>query len=138
MSKNVLLVTTVPADDARLREAVRDVDGGEIRVVAPAAKVGRLAWLANDEDQARRQATEAAEQTADALAGDANVTIDRTSHDTEAAESIHDALRNFDADEIVVVTSPDDRATWLEDETVRASLDDTGLPVRRIQLTPQT
>jgi hypothetical protein len=133
MSKNVLVVTTVPADDLRLRDAIGDA--GEVRIVAPAAKVGKLAWLANDEDDARREAVQAAERTADALAGTANVTIDRTSHDTEPAESIHDALRNFDADEIVVVTSPGDQATWLEDETVRAAMDDTGLPVRRIQLT---
>lgn len=132
MSKNVLVVTTVPADDARLRDAIGGA--GEVRIVAPAAKVGRLAWLANDEDDARREAEQAAERTADALAGTTNVTIDRTSHDTEPAESIADALRNFDADEIVVVTSPDEQSTWLEDETVRAAMDSTGLPVRQIQL----
>ena len=130
MSKNVLVVTTVPADDARLREAIGDA--GEVRIVAPAAKVGKLAWLANDEDAARREATAAADRTADALAGQANVTIDRTSHDTNAADSIDDALRNFDADEIVVVT--DEHSTWLEDETARAAIDGTGLPVRQIQL----
>ena len=132
MSKNVLVVTTIPADDSRLREAVGAA--GEVRIVAPAAKVGKLDWLANDEDEARREAAQAAVRTADALVGTANVTIDRTSHDTAPAESIADALRNFDADEIVVVTSPDDQATWLEDETVRAAMDSTGLPVRHIQL----
>ena len=74
---------------------------------------------------------QAADRTADALAGTANVTIDRTSHQTDPAEEIADALRNFDADEIVVVTSRDEQATWLEDETVRAAMDRTGLPVRR-------
>ena len=133
MSKNVLVVTTVSADDSRLRDAIGDAD--EIRIVAPATNVGKLAWLANDEDDARREAVQAAEGTADALAGTANVTIDRTSHDTEAAESIADALRNFDADEIVVVTSPDEQATWLEDETVHAAMNGTGLPVRRLELT---
>jgi hypothetical protein len=132
MSKNVLVVTTVPADDPSLRDAIGDAR--EVRIVAPAAKVGKLDWLANDEDNARREAAQAAERTADALAGSANVTIDRTSHDTDAVESIHDALRNFDADEIVVVTSADEQSTWLEDETVRAAMDSTGLPVRRIQL----
>jgi len=132
MGKNVLVVTTVPADDARLREAVGDA--GEVRVVAPAAKVGRLDWLTNAEDDARREASDSAERTADSLAGSSNVTIDRTSHDTDPAQSIEDALRNFDADEIVVVTSPDEQSTWLEDETARAAIDSTGLPVRQIQL----
>ena len=128
MSKNVLVVTTVPADDTRLRDAIGDA--GEVRIVAPAAKVGKLDWLTNAEDDARGEATQAADQTADALRG--NVTIDRTSHDTNAADSIEDALRNFDADEIVVVTDRD--STWLEDETARAAMDSTGLPVRQIEL----
>src|SRR3954468_21257665 len=103
MSKNVLVVTTVPADDPSLRDAIGDA--GEVRIVAPAAKVGKLDWLAKDEDKARREAAQAAARTAEGPAGAANVTTARTSHDTDAVESIHDALRNFDADEIVVVTS---------------------------------
>jgi hypothetical protein len=130
MSKNVLVVTTVPADDPRLRDAIGDA--GEVRIIAPAAKVGKLDWLTNDEDGARRDAVEAADSTADALAPHAKVTIDRTSHDTNPADSINDALRNFDADEIVVVT--DEQSNWLEDETARAAMDGTGLPVREIQL----
>ncbi|HEU5212545.1 MAG TPA: hypothetical protein VFU10_07220 [Gaiellaceae bacterium] len=133
MGKNVLVVTTVPADDARLRQAIGDAD--EVRIVAPATMVSKLDWLTNAEDDARREAAQAADRTADALAGTANVTIDRTSQQPDPAGSIADALRNFDADEIVVVTSPDEQTTWLEDETVRAAMDSTGLPVRQIQLT---
>jgi hypothetical protein len=130
VSKNVLVVTTVPADDARLREAIGDA--GEVRIVAPAAKVGKLDWLTNAEDDARREAARAADTTAEGLSDQGDVTIDRTSHDTNAADSIEDALRNFDADEIVVVT--DEQSTWLEDETARAAMDSSGLPVRQIQL----
>ena len=133
MTKNVLVVTTVPADDPGLRDAIGGAPPTKL-IVAPATMVSKLAWLANDEDDARRDAVQAADRTADALAGTANVTIDRTSHETDPAEEIADALRNFDADEIVVVTSPDDQATWLEDETVRAAMDRTGLPVRHIQI----
>ncbi len=133
MGKNVLVVTTVPADDARLRQVIGDAD--EVRIVAPATRVSKLDWLTNAEDDARREAAHAADRTADALAGSANVTIDRTSHQPDPAEEIADALRNFDADEIVVVTSPEEQATWLEDGTVRAAMDSTGLPVRQIQLT---
>ena len=138
MTGNVLVVTTAPADRRDLAAELRHVVGGagEIRVLAPAAKVGVLAWLANDEDAARDEARVAADRTADALPGEANVTIDRTSHDTDAAASIADALRNFDADEIVVVTSPGEESTWLEDETVRAAVEDTGLPVRHLELPP--
>lgn len=132
--KRVLVVTTVPADESSLREAISDAD--EIRVVAPAADVSFLQWLTNDEDDARRQADKAAERVASAAGDDTKVEIDRTSESTDAAQAIRDALRDFQADEIVVVTSPGDDSTWLEDETLRAALDAHGIPVRHRELSP--
>ena len=136
MAGKILVVTTVPADGHALADRLRTAagDADDIRVLAPAAKVGVLAWLANDEDAARAEAHEAADRAAAALPGEATVTIDRTSHATDPADSIDDALRNFDADEIVVVTSPDEESPWLEDETVRAAVERTGLPVRHIEI----
>ncbi|HEY7705586.1 MAG TPA: hypothetical protein VH968_00270 [Gaiellaceae bacterium] len=130
--RKALVVTTVPADERQLRAALADAD--EIRVVAPAADVSFLEWLTNDEDDARREADEAARRVARAAEGEAS--IDRTSHDTDAAQAIEDSLREFAADEIVVVTRPGEDATWLEDETVRAALDAHGVPVRQVELSP--
>jgi hypothetical protein len=130
--KRVLVVTTVQAEESSLREAISDAD--EIRVVAPAADVSFLQWLTNDEDDARREADEAAEQVASAAGADTKVEIDRTSSSTDAAQGIRDALRDFRADEIVVLTRPGDDSTWLEDETVRAALDAHGIPVRHREL----
>ncbi|HEU6446332.1 MAG TPA: hypothetical protein VFL61_14860 [Gaiellaceae bacterium] len=128
----VLVVTTVPADEGRLREAIADAD--EIRVVAPAADVSFLEWLANDEDDARREAAEAADRVASAAPRDTRVEIDRTGENTDAPQAIEDALRSFPADEIVVLTRPGEDATWLEDETVRAAIDAHGIPVRHLEL----
>lgn len=132
--KKVLVVATVAADESQLREALADAD--EIRVVAPAADVSFLEWLTNDEDEARREAEEAAARVVSAAEGEASVMVDRTSQDTDAAQAIRDALRDFPADEIVVVTRPGDDTTWLEDETVRAALDAHGIPVRHLELSP--
>ena len=129
-----LVVTTVSADESSLREALPDAD--EIRVVAPAADVSFLEWLTNDEDEARREADEAARRVASAAGDDTRVEIDRTSVSTDAAQAIRDALRDFDADEIVVLTRPGEDSTWLEDETVRAALDAHGIPVRHRELSP--
>ena len=134
MVKRALVVTTVSAEESSLREAIPDVD--EIRVVAPAADVSFLKWLTNDEDDARREADEAAERVASAASSDTKVEIDRTSESTDAAQAIGDALRDFQADEIVVVTRPGDDSTWLEDKTVRAALDAHGVPVRHRELSP--
>ena len=129
----LLVVATVPADERQLREVTADAD--EIRVVAPAADVSFLEWLTNAEDDARREAAEAAERVASAAEGEARVEVDRTSENTDAAQAIRDALREFPADEIVVVTRPGEDATWLEDETLRAALDAPGIPVRHLELT---
>ena len=132
MGKKVLVVTTVAADESELRNQLADAD--EIRVVAPAAKISRLDWLTNAEDDARAEAEQAAEDVADAAVGEARVQVDSTSQNTDAAENVTDALRNFRADEIVVLTRPGEDATWLEDEAARKALEAHGIPVRHLEL----
>ena len=128
----VLIVATTPPDEARLREEIPE--GAEVRVVAPAAKISALDWLTNDEDDARAEAARAAEGAAAALEDDATVEVDRTSQNTDAAQDIRDALREFPADEIVVVTRPDAEQSWLEEDAVREALAAPGVPVRRVEL----
>jgi hypothetical protein len=135
--RNVLVVTTVVADEAELgRKLRRLLDDGDVtfRIVAPATKLSRLDWLTGDEDRARGEAREAAERAAGAVADDAEVRIDTTSQDTDAAQAVDDALRTYSADEIVVVTRPGEDVNWLEDEAVRASFESFGVPVRHIEL----
>ena len=132
MGKKVLVVTTVPADESELRGEFQDAE--EIRVVAPAAKMSWLGWLTNAEDDARAEAEDAAKEVAGAAAGQAHVEVDSTSQNTDAAENVADALRNFPADEIVVLTRPGEEATWLEDEAARKALEAHGIPVRHLEL----
>ena len=132
MGKKVLVVTTVAADESELRDQLADAD--EIRVVAPAAKISWLDWLTNAEDDARAEAEQAAEDVADAAGGEARVQVDSTSQNTDAAQNVADALRNFPADEIVVLTQPGEDATWLEDEAARKALEAHGIPVRHLEL----
>lgn len=137
MPKNVLVVTTVVADDVELGKQLRGLLGDEeavVRVVAPATKLSWLDWLTNDEDRARAEARDAAERTAEAIGGDAHVRIDRTSQDSDAAQAVDDALRNFPADAIVVLTRSSEDASWLEDEALRASFERFGVPVRHVAL----
>jgi hypothetical protein len=136
MGKRVLLVTTTTVADEAAREQLRSAVGeaSEVRVVSPAAKISRLDWLTNAEDDAREEAERAAETAAAAVGNGRAVAVDRTSRDTEPAASIQDALRTFEADEIVVVTRPGDETAWLEEETVRAAIEDSHLPVRRVEL----
>ena len=136
MAQNVLVVTTSAADEADLARELRGVidEGARVRVVAPAAKLSWLDWLTNDEDRARAEARQAAERTAEAIGGGAEVHIDRTSQNSDAAQDVEDALRRFPADEILVLTRPDEDASWLEEEAVRASFERFGVPVRHVTL----
>lgn len=126
-----MVATETP--DERVRERLREEipEGAEVRIVAPATEVSALGWLTNDEDDARAEAARAAEGTAEALEGEARVEVDRTSQNTDAAENVRDALREFQPDEIVVLTSPGGDG-WLEEEAVREALDASGVPVRKL------
>ena len=90
MPRNVLVVTTVVADEARLREQLRDLLENKetvVRIVAPATQLSRIDWLTGDEDRAREDARQAAERTAGAVRNDADVQIDRPSHVADAAQA---------------------------------------------------
>lgn len=131
-AKNVLVVTTAVADESELRDELAGAD--RVRVVAPAAKISRLDWLTGAEDDARAEADRAAQTAAEAALGQASVEVDPTSQNTDAAQDVEDALRTFDADEIVVVTRTGDDKTWLEDDALQKAVNESGVPVRHIEL----
>lgn len=128
----MLVVATTVADEAQLRDELADAD--EVRVVAPAAKVSRLAWLTGAEDDARAEADRAAQSVAEAAIGEAAVEVDPTSQNTDAAQDVDDALRTFHPDEVIVVTRSGEESTWLEDETLRKAVEESGVPVRHLEL----
>jgi hypothetical protein len=128
----MLVVTTTVADEQELRDELADAD--EVRVVAPAAKVSRLAWLTGAEDDARVEADRAAQSAAEAALGQAKVEVDPTSQNTDAAQDVADALRTFQPDEVVVVTRSDEESSWLEDEALRKAVEEAGVPVRHLEL----
>jgi hypothetical protein len=126
------VVTTTVAEEDDLRDALAKAD--EIRIVAPAAKVSRLAWLTGAEDDARAEADRAAQSAAEAAIGQASVEVDPTSQNTDAAQDVDDALRTFHPDEVVVVTRKGEESTWLEDEALRKAVEESGVPVRHVEL----
>src|SRR5918999_3848279 len=130
--KRMLVVTTTVAEEAELRDELTGAD--EVRVVAPAAKVSRLAWLTGAEDDARAEADRAAQSVAEAAIGEAEVEVDPTSQNTDAAQDVDDALRTFHPDEVVVVTRGGQESTWLEDDALRKAVEDSGVPVRHVEL----
>ena len=131
--KKLLVVATAQVETGLLRDAVREHAGdeAEIRVVAPASDVSPLQWLASDEDAAREKAAGIASATAQTVEPEAARTETEVG-DTDPVQAIEDALRTFPADEVLVVTRPDDDASWLEQDSAKAARERFGVPVTRL------
>ena len=121
-ARNVLLVALdpVPPDEVRAAIAERSDDDVNVHVVAPATHIGRFQWMTGATDEARAEAGELADHTAEAV--DAEV-------DTEVGErdpllAVEDALAFFPADEILVA--------GVADEKTEAGLRRLDLPISRV------
>ncbi len=122
---------TTPVDEESLRsELVRRGRGVEplVKIVAP-ARLSRLEWLTNDEDAARADAEGLATGVADRLGPAAS---EAEAGDPDPLQAIEDALRSFEADEIVLVSRSEEDADWLERGVHEEGLEGFGLPVSRL------
>ncbi|MGH3040132.1 MAG: hypothetical protein ACRDNG_00035 [Gaiellaceae bacterium] len=128
MGKRILVVTTAPLRDEGLHERVQ---GADVRIVAPAADLSRLDWLANDEDEARDEAADRAELAGRAAAPKAE-SVEAEVGDADPVQAIEDALRTFAADELLLVTRRDEDAGWLEEGSAEEALARFDLPVARL------
>jgi hypothetical protein len=128
MPRRLLVVVTTDVQDATLRQHVRHLAGedAELLVVAPASSISRLDWLTNAEDDARAEAGALADKTAEATP---TTDVEAQVGDSDPVKAIEDALREFPADEVLVVTRPDDDASWLEEGSGEAARERFRLPV---------
>jgi hypothetical protein len=127
----LLLVLTTPVDDAALRRELGRRGGvvePEVKVVVP-TRISRLEWLTSDEDSARADAEDLAEGVADRLGAAAT---EAEAGDPDPVQAIEDALRTFEADEIVVVSRTEQDADWLERGVYEERLERFGLPVSHL------
>ena len=131
MPRRLLVVATASVPAADLRTAVRAHAGedAEMLIVAPASDISRLDWLTNAEDDARTDAAERADELAEATPTD---DVESRVGDSDPVKAIEDALRTFQADELIVVTLPDEDAAWLEKGSAETALDRFSLPVTHL------
>ena len=134
MSRRLLVVTTTSADSELLRKQVQEhagSSGAEVRIVAPASDISPLDWLTNDEGEAREEAADIADAAEQAVAPNARA-VETEVGDTDPVQAIEDALRQFPADEVIVVTHPGDEASWLEKNSAEAASERFGVPVTHL------
>jgi hypothetical protein len=132
MPQRVLVVTTTaPGSEEELRGRIRRSAGEdtEILLVVPASKISFLDWLTSAEDDARHEAEQRAEQVAGEMpAGDVETRVG----DVDPVIAIEDALRTFPADQVIVVTPPEEAGSWLEKGFPDAVSERLGLPVTHL------
>jgi hypothetical protein len=130
----VLVVTPVAPDPGDLEQRIKEHAGADAitQVVVPAVGVSRLQWLTGEDDEARAAAEVTAQQTEEATGDRTHAAVG----DSDPAQAVQDALATFPADEIVVVTRPDDDADWLEGGSVAEALRRFDLPVHHLVATP--
>ena len=131
MPRRLLVVVTTEVADATISEFVRRSAGedAEVRVVAPASGISRLDWLTNAEDDARADAASLADKTAEAAP---TTDVQAQVGDADPVKAIEDALRQFPADEVLLITRPDDEASWLVAGSAETAQTRFQIPVRLV------
>jgi hypothetical protein len=129
----LLVVATAPVEDTALRARVREHAGAdaEVRIVAPASDLSPLEWLATDEDEARGEAADIARSAERAVEPEAG-RVETEVGDSDPVQAIEDALREFPADEVIIVTRPSDDAGWLEKDSPEEASERFGVPVTHL------
>jgi hypothetical protein len=126
-----LLVLAPHAVDANaVRNALPDDDleGAEVLVVSPALQESGIKFWMSDSDDAIAAAEDAAEQTAQSLAGEAAST-QTTTGESEPLLALQDALATFPADRVIVFRGDDD--AYREEDLAEAQ-SRLGVPVTTV------
>ena len=124
----IVVISSAEIDREMLGEFVTPED--ELFVVVPAVDQSRLAWLTNDDGQARRRA----EAVGDTIAREARTDdVDVDVKPDVPLPTIPDAIAEHGPDRIVVALRRGEDATWLEDlGSVPGEI--AGIPITRIAL----
>lgn len=131
--RRILVVANETVAGEALREAIEQ-RSSEVRervlVVCPALN-SRLRHWASDDDGARAAAQQRLDRSLERLA-ELGIEARGEVGDSEPLQAMEDALRRFDADEIIISTHPAGRSHWLERGVVRAARERFSVPITHV------
>jgi hypothetical protein len=113
----LLVVATEEVAGPELREQVEELVGRRdtsIHVVSPALTESGFQHAAGNVDDAMAEARERLDTSLDEIRR-SGADVSGAVGDSDPLLAIEDSLRAFPADEILIVTHPDDQGRWLED-----------------------
>ena len=107
----------------------------QVLVVAPALTADRLHQWTSDTDRTRTAAERRLAESVQAIEA-LGVEVSGTIGDEDPIVAIEDALGRFGADEVIIVTHPPDRSSWLERGVVERLRAEVDLPVAHVVVDP--
>jgi hypothetical protein len=130
--KRILVVANETVAGRALRGEIvsRAAADADVFVVCPALNSPLRHW-ASDEDRARAQAQARLEESLGALAEE-GVEAQGEVGDSDPLQAIDDAMRIFDADELVISTHPPGRSNWLERDLIAVARERYDLPLAHV------
>jgi hypothetical protein len=132
----ILVIANDAIDGAHLREALRGrAEKTNVLVIAPALS-SRLRFWVSDVDPARRRAEARLRRSLPGLEGD-GIVAEGTVGDADPLNAIADGLRVFPADEVVLVTHPEEEQHWVEHDLANRARRRFSLPIRHLAAGPR-
>jgi hypothetical protein len=130
--KRILVVANETVAGRALRSEIvsRAAADADVLVVCPALNSPLRHW-ASDEDRARAEAHARVEASLAALAEE-DVEARGEVGDSDPLQAIDDAMRIFDADELVISTHPPGRSNWLERDLITVARERYDVPIAHV------
>lgn len=126
-----LLVLAPEAVDAGLlrSELGDEIEGAEVRVIAPALNESPLAFWMSDSDEAIAEAQQAAAGTGRAAEEAGAEHAETDTGESEPLTALQDALATFEADRVALFVHPRDEQRYREEQLCEAAQERFGVPV---------
>jgi hypothetical protein len=133
----IVVAAEAAVGDELVAELERHLGEGdnEILLVAPALASSPLKHALGDVDEGIGEADERLRRSLEVLDGRRGLRVRGEVGDADPLIAIEDALLEFPADEIVIVTHPGDEARWLEGDLFDRARKRVELPLTHIVLT---
>ena len=131
--RRLLVVANETLVGARLHDEIRRRLGGDradVLVVAPALN-SRLRHWTSDSDRALGEARARLDASLDVLRRE-GIDAQGQVGDADPLQALQDALRTFNADEVVISTHPPARSNWLERDVVGRAREILPIPVAHV------
>jgi hypothetical protein len=132
--RHLLVVTSVKLAGEELRRELAAAGGAgvELDVLAPIL-ASRSHYWASDTDREREEARERLDASL-AWAAEQGFAAKGEVGDPDPLMAIEDELRDFGADEVIIVTHPRERTSWLANRMLGHLVSELDVPVREIAL----